>query len=67
MRSSLDLCFNVSDVNALGHVHTSNLDGCQNVSDLRALGHVHTLRCNVCQMSVPWTMCICPYAGFEWV
>jgi hypothetical protein len=38
----------VSDVSALGYVHTLNLSYCDNVSDVSALGHVHTLDLSGC-------------------
>jgi hypothetical protein len=42
-------CQTVSDVSALGHVHTLYLSGCGNVSDVSALGHVHTLHLSHCR------------------
>jgi hypothetical protein len=42
-------CGNVSDVSALGNVHTLNLSYCDNVSDVSALGHVHTLYLSYCR------------------
>jgi hypothetical protein len=50
----------VSDVSALGHVHSLNLSSCYNLSDVSALGQVYTLdlnRENV-SVSVHWAMCI---------
>jgi hypothetical protein len=40
----------VSDVSALGSVHTLNLSWCPNVSDVSALGGVHTLDLRRCEM-----------------
>ena len=47
---SLDLsyCDNVSDVSALGGVHTLDLRCCDNVTDVSALGKVHTLNLSCC-------------------
>jgi hypothetical protein len=38
------MCRNLSDVSALGHVHTLDLSECRNVRDVSALGHVHMLK-----------------------
>jgi hypothetical protein len=45
---NLGKCDKVSDVSALGHVHTLNLSSCPNVSVVSALGHVHTLNLSAC-------------------
>jgi hypothetical protein len=45
---NLSYCDNVSDVSALGHVHTLNLRECPNVSDVSALSDVHTLSLSWC-------------------
>ena len=47
---SLDLsgCIEVTDVTALGGVHTLNLSRCRNISDVSALGGVHTLTLSYC-------------------
>jgi len=41
----LDLsdCNQVTDVSALGNVHTLNLRNCYNITDVSSLGNVHTL------------------------
>ena len=46
----LDLsgCNNITDVSALGGVHTLNLSGCSNLTDVSALGGVHTLDLSEC-------------------
>ena len=36
-------CPNITDVSALGNVHTLKLSLCQNITDVSALGNVHTL------------------------
>ena len=36
-------CNRITNVSALGHVHTLNLDGCDKITDVRALDNVHTL------------------------
>jgi hypothetical protein len=48
---SLDLkyCHNITDVSALGNVHTLYLRYCNNITDLSALGKVHTLDLNNCE------------------
>ena len=47
---SLDLseCRNITDVSALGGVHTLSLSGCWNITDVSALGGVHTLDLEGC-------------------
>ena len=47
---SLDLseCRNITDVSALGGVHTLNLRGCWHITDVSALGGVHTLTLRDC-------------------
>ena len=46
----LDLngCDNITDVSALGNVHTLNLCYCNKITDVSALGHVHTLNLSGC-------------------
>ncbi|AIK96064.1 hypothetical protein [Candidatus Odyssella acanthamoebae] len=39
----------VTDVSALGNVHTLNLQGCEGVTDVSALGNVHTLNLRGCR------------------
>jgi hypothetical protein len=45
----LSCCNSVSDVSALGGVHTLNLSCCNSVSDVSALGGVHTLNLSGCK------------------
>ena len=45
---NLSWCSNITDVSALGGVHTLNLSGCINVTDVSALGGVHTLDLSRC-------------------
>jgi hypothetical protein len=64
---SLDLAHSseLTNVSALGHVHTLNVSRCHNVSNVSALGHVHTLNLSSCSNR----QCAGPgsYAGFELV
>ena len=46
--SEYDNVSDVSDVSALGGVHTLSLNGCRYVSDVSALGGVHTLDLSMC-------------------
>ena len=39
---------NITDVSALGGVHTLNLSGCSSITDVSALGGVHTLNLSDC-------------------
>ena len=45
---ALSGCWNITDVSALGGVHTLNLIGCYNITDVSALGGVHTLDLSYC-------------------
>ena len=47
---SLDLSnsTNITDISALGKVHTLFLHGCENITDVSALGKVHTLHLYNC-------------------
>ena len=47
---SLDLsrCENITDVSALGNVHTLDLSHCENITDVSALGNVHELDLSYC-------------------
>ena len=38
----------ITDVSALGHVHTLDLSRCNGITDVSALGHVHTLNLSGC-------------------
>ena len=40
---NLSWCNNITDVSALGGVHTLDLSNCKKITDLSALGGVHTL------------------------
>ena len=40
---NLSNCFNITDVSALGNVHTLDLTCCRNITDVSSLGNVHTL------------------------
>jgi hypothetical protein len=42
-------CSEVTDVSALGNVHTLDLSGCSRVTDVSALGNVHTLNLRGCR------------------
>ena len=42
------ICFKITDVSALGGVHTLNLSGCSNITDVSALGGVHFLNLSHC-------------------
>jgi hypothetical protein len=42
-------CRDISDVSALGGVHTLDLSGCGNIHDVSALGGVHSLNLSGCQ------------------
>jgi len=42
-------CTEISDVSALGNVHTLNLTDCSGISDVSALGNVHTLNLSSCR------------------
>ena len=44
-------CEDVTDVSALGNVHTLNLSCCENVTDVSALGNVHTLDLSCTEVS----------------
>ena len=41
-------CDNITDVSALGNIHTLNLSECDNITDVSALGNVHTLYLKKC-------------------
>jgi hypothetical protein len=41
---------NITDVSALGRVHTLMLSNCQKISDVSALGRVHTLDLSFCSL-----------------
>ena len=45
---NLSKCNNITDVSALGGVHTLDLSGCWNITDVSALGGVHTLNLSRC-------------------
>jgi hypothetical protein len=48
IKRDLSYCRGVTDVSALGGVHTLNLRGCSGVTDVSALGGVHTLDLSHC-------------------
>ena len=48
-------CYNITDVSALGNVHTLDLTNCENITDVSALGNIHTLYltgCNITDVSM---------------
>jgi len=45
---NLTYCYRLSDVSALGNVHTLDLRYCDAISDASALGNVHTLNLRDC-------------------
>ena len=44
----LSFCSNITDVSALGRVHSLNLSFCSSITDVSALGGVHTLNLSGC-------------------
>jgi hypothetical protein len=42
---------NITDVSALGNVHTLKLSSCHNLTDVSALGNVHTLNLYNCRIT----------------
>ena len=45
---NLQICNKITDVSALGNVHTLDLSYCDKITDVSALGNVHTLDLSCC-------------------
>ena len=43
MRKGVKIELYITDVSALGKIHTLNLSGCKNITDVSMLGKVNTL------------------------